>query len=33
MRVDEKRIAEVIKKSKEVIDKVGFEFKPYFIIE
>lgn len=32
MRVDEKRIAEIIDKSKEVIDKVGFEFKPYFII-
>jgi hypothetical protein len=33
MRVDEKRIAEIIDQSKEIIKQVGFIFKPYFIIE
>ncbi|KNZ43565.1 TetR/AcrR family transcriptional regulator [Acetobacterium bakii] len=33
MRVDEKRINQIIDKSKEVIDKVGFELSPYFVIE
>ena len=33
MRVGEKRIAEIIDQSKEIIKQVGFIFKPYFIIE
>ena len=33
MRVDEKRIAELVKMSAEIIDAIGFEFNPYFKIE
>jgi AcrR family transcriptional regulator len=32
MRVDEKRIQEIIDKSKEVIEQIDFQFEPYFII-
>lgn len=32
MRIDENRIVEIINTSKEIIDSLNFEFKPYFII-
>ena len=32
MRVNEEKIAAIIAKSKAVIDQVGFEFEPYFVI-